>query len=287
MQRYLAMLRWVIEHGRPHDNRTGVRTRRVIGYQERFELRGGVLPLLTTKHVSFKNVFSELRFFILGLTDQGWLERRGCRIWKPWSTAEWCARQGLPADDLGPIYGFQWRHFGADYLGKDADHAGRGVDQLRRAVELIERDPDSRRIVVSAWNPVQLDRMALPPCHVLFQFSVMEGELYTHLYQRSADIFLGVPYNIASYATLTHMVAHVTGLEPGELIMSWNDLHLYENHLEQAQEQLGREPRPLPRLEIDPRWRGTGFEGLLAIEWEHLRLVGYEPAPAIRAPVAV
>ncbi|RME73548.1 MAG: thymidylate synthase [Planctomycetota bacterium] len=286
MHSYLELLRDVLEHGRPHRNRTGVPTRRVIGRQGRFDLRER-FPLLTTKHVSFRNVFSELRFFVLGRTDNAWLESRGCRIWAPWASAQWCAKQGLEPGDLGPIYGFQWRHFGATYRGMHADHTGEGVDQLRLAVETLQRDPDSRRIVVSAWNPVAQPRMALPPCHTLFQLSVVEGELYLHLYQRSADLFLGVPYNIASYACLTHMLAHVTDLRPGELIISWNDLHLYENHLDQVREQLSRTPRPLPVLRIEGIERGSGFEGLLAIEYEHLRLEGYKPAGRLRAPVAV
>jgi thymidylate synthase len=286
MRTYLDALEMVLERGVPHTNRTGVSTRRVIGHQARFDLRER-FPLLTTKHVSMKNVFNELRFFILGETDHAWLEERGCRIWKPWSTAEWCAKQGLGAGDLGPIYGFQWRHFGAAYSSKDADYADQGVDQLRRAVELVQTDPDSRRIVVSAWNPVAQPQMALPPCHTLFQLSVVNGELYLHLYQRSADLFLGVPYNIASYACLNHMIAHVTDLTPGELIMSWNDLHVYDNHIEQVREQLTREPRELPTLSIEGVPRGSGFDGLLAIDWQHIRLKGYEPAGRLRAPVAV
>jgi thymidylate synthase len=286
MRQYLETLRMVLETGTPHDNRTGVRTLRVIGHQARFDLHAG-FPLLTTKHVSLKTIFTELRFFLLGKTDQSWLEERRCRIWKEWSTAEWCAGQGLPENDLGPIYGFQWRHFGADYGGKDHCHEGTGVDQLARAMELIRTDPDSRRIVISAWEAGSLQRMALPPCHVLFQFSVMGGRLYCHLYQRSSDVFLGVPYNLASYALLTHMVAHCCDLEPGVFIHTYNDLHLYENHRAQALEQLSRAPRALPTVEILRVARGSGLEGLLDIEWDDVALRDYHPASRIRAEVAV
>lgn len=286
MHTYLDMLRLVLERGVWHENRTGVKTKRVLGHQARYDLSGGTLPLVTTKRMPFKTLFTELAFFVRGETDQRWLEERGCRIWKPWSTAEWCAKQGLPENDLGPIYGFQWRRFGAEYPGMHEPVDG-GVDQLARALDLLRDDPDSRRIVVSAWEPRSLHRMALPPCHVLFQLSVLGGKLYCHLYQRSADLFLGVPFNIASYALLAHLIAHVADLEPGELIHSIHDLHLYENHLALAEEQLGREPRALPRVEVRRVARGTWLEGLTAIEFADLALVGYDPHPKLVAEVAV
>jgi thymidylate synthase len=286
MREYLKLLSLVHDQGTPHTNRTGVTTRRVIGYQARYDLRDS-FPLLTTKHVSLRNVFNELRFFLLGKTDQAWLEKRKCKIWKPWSGAEWCAKQGLPENDLGPIYGFQWRHFGADYEGKDSRHRGLGVDQIARAVRLIQEEPDSRRIVVSAWEPGSLDRMALPPCHVLFQFTVDGDRLHTHLYQRSCDVFLGVPYNVASYSLLTLMMAHVTGLQPGSFIHSMNDAHLYENHLDQAREQLSRSPGPAPHVELSRVEPGSGLAGLLDIKWKDVTLKGYEPQGRLNAPVAV
>ncbi len=264
MRQYLDLLADILEHGVPKDDRTGTGTLSVFGRQLRFELGRG-FPLLTTKKVHLRSIIHELLWFLRGETNIASLREQGVGIWDEWADAQ---------GELGPIYGHQWRSWPA--------RDGGSIDQIARALELIERDPDSRRIVVSAWNVADLDRMALAPCHCLFQFYVAQGRLSCQLYQRSGDVFLGVPFNIASYALLTLMIAHVAGLEPGELVHTFGDVHLYTNHLEQAREQLQREPRPLPDLVIKRR-PASIFE----LRYEDFELADYDPHPAIKAPVAV
>ena len=264
MQAYLDLLRDVLERGQLRGDRTGTGTRSLFGAQLRFDLRRG-FPLLTTKKVHFKSILHELLWFLRGETNVRSLQAAGVSIWD-----EWAAEDG----ELGPIYGYQWRSW------RTAD--GRSIDQIATALEQIRNDPESRRILVSAWNVGQLDVMALPPCHVLFQFYVGEGRLSCHLYQRSADIFLGVPFNIASYSLLVLLIAQVTDLEPGDFVASFGDVHLYRNHERQAREQLGRHPRALPRLDLDPT-----VTSLFDFRAEHVTLVDYDPHPRIAAPVAV
>lgn len=264
MQQYLELMRAVLERGTRKADRTGTGTLSLFGWQSRYDLAAG-FPLLTTKKLHVRSIIHELLWFLRGDTNVAYLHRHGVSIWD-----EWADENG----DLGPIYGYQWRSW--------PDYSGGHIDQIAGVVERIRRDPDSRRLLVSAWNPAQVDAMRLPPCHVLFQFYVADGRLSCQLYQRSADVFLGVPFNIASYALLTHMVAHVTGLAPGEFVHTLGDAHLYLNHLDQAREQLARRPRPLPRLHI-----GRRVDSLFAFEYGDFELTGYDPHPAIRAPVAV
>lgn len=264
MEQYHRLLRHVLENGVPRSDRTGVGTLSIFGAQERFDLESG-FPLVTTKKVHFRSIVYELLWFLRGDTNVRYLRENSVTIWD-----EWADERG----DLGPIYGAQWRRWAC------AD--GRQVDQISQVVEQIRKDPNSRRLVVTAWNPADLPRMALAPCHALFQFYVSGGRLSCQLYQRSADIFLGVPFNIASYALLTHMVAHVCGLRPGEFIHTFGDLHLYSNHIQQAREQLSRQPRPLPRISLNPEVRS-----LEDFCYGDIELIGYDPHPAIKAPVAV
>jgi thymidylate synthase len=280
MRAYLDLLRLVLDHGKPRADRTGVGTRGIFGHQMRFELADG-FPLLTTKKLHTKSIIHELLWFISGRTDNQYLTERGVTIWNEWAGAESCARFGRQAGDLGPIYGHQWRNFGATPEA-GGGYAADGVDQLAWVVAEIRRNPASRRLIVSGWNPREAALVALPPCHTLFQFYVQDGALSCQLYQRSADIFLGVPFNIASYALLTCLVAQVTGLSPGTFVHTLGDAHLYTNHLEQARLQLEREPRPLPRLALAP-----GLTDLFAVRFEDISITGYEPHPAIKAAVAV
>ena len=264
MQQYLDLLRHIRANGVMKSDRTGTGTQSVFGYQMRFNLQEG-FPLLTTKKVHLKSIIYELLWFISGDTNIKYLKDHGVSIWD-----EWADENG----DLGPVYGHQWRSWAAP--------GGKSIDQLSQVVETIRRNPDSRRMLVTAWNPADVDRMALPPCHCLFQFYVADGKLSCQLYQRSADVFLGVPFNIASYALLTMMIAQVTGLEPGEFIHTTGDTHLYRNHFEQVALQLSREPRPLPKMVINPE-----VKDLMAFKYEDFSLEGYDPWPAIKAPVAV
>jgi thymidylate synthase len=264
MDQYLDLLRHVRDHGTAKSDRTGTGTMSVFGHQMRFDLAEG-FPLVTTKKLHLKSIIHELIWFLAGDTNTAYLKANGVSIWDEWADAN---------GDLGPVYGKQWRSWAAP--------DGRIVDQIGQAVETIRTNPDSRRIIVSAWNPADIPAMALAPCHCLFQFYVANGRLSCQLYQRSADVFLGVPFNIASYAALTMMMAQVTGLEPGEFVHTFGDAHLYLNHLEQADLQLSRTPRPLPRLEINPDVRSI-FE----FRYEDFKLVGYDPHPHIKAPVAV
>ena len=253
-----------MERGRPRTDRTGTGTIGVFGAQARFDLRE-TFPLVTTKKVHLRSIIHELLWFLRGDTNTRYLHENGVTIWDEWADAN---------GDLGRVYGAQWRSWrGAD---------GKSVDQIAEAVRLIRTSPDSRRILVSAWNPGELHLMALPPCHAMFQFHVSDGELSCQLYQRSADLFLGVPFNIASYALLTMMMAQVCGLKPGEFVHAFGDLHLYSNHLEQAREQLSREPRPLPQMRLNPARRE-----LEEFVYDDFTLEGYDPHPAIKAPVAV
>lgn len=264
MRAYLDLLRDVLDHGAPKSDRTGTGTLSVFGRQMRFDLAHG-FPLVTTKKVHLKSIVHELVWFLRGDTNIRYLNEHGVTIWD-----EWADRAG----DLGPVYGRQWRSWGA------AD--GRVIDQIAWVQDEIRRNPDSRRLVVSAWNPADLDRMALAPCHCLFQFYVADGRLSCQLYQRSGDVFLGVPFNIASYALLTAMMAQACGLEPGDFVHSFGDAHLYLNHLDQARLQLSRTPRPLPRLRLNPAIRS-----IFDFTYADVEVLGYDPAPAIRAPVAV
>ncbi len=277
MRQYLDLMRHVLEHGVRKEDRTGTGTLSIFGWQMRFDLGAG-FPAVTTKRLHLRSIIHELLWFLRGETNIRYLHEHGVTIWDEWATED---------GELGPIYGRQWRAW------RTPD--GRTVDQIAQAVEQIRTRPHSRRILVSAWNVADLPdegvgpqenvragRMALAPCHTFFQFYVAEGRLSCQLYQRSADIFLGLPFNIASYALLTMMVAQVTGLQPGELIHTLGDAHLYLNHLEQARTQLAREPRPLPRMRINPEVRD-----LFAFRYEDFELVGYDPHPPIKAPVAV
>jgi thymidylate synthase len=264
MKTYLELLRHVRDHGTRKGDRTGTGTLSVFGYQMRFDLSER-FPLLTTKKVHVKSVIHELLWFLQGSTNVAYLRANGVTIWDEWADAK---------GELGPVYGAQWRSWPSADGGK--------IDQLADIVAQIRKNPDSRRLVVSAWNPADLPRMALAPCHALFQFYVADGRLSCQLYQRSADIFLGVPFNIASYALLTLMVAQVTNLKPGEFIHTLGDAHLYLNHLEQADEQLKRAPRPLPTMKLNP-----AVKDLFGFKYEDFELLDYDPAPAIRAPIAV
>ena len=277
---YLDLLKTVLEQGKPRADRTGTGTRALFGGQLRFDLRSS-FPLLTTKKVHLKSIVHELLWFVRGETTVQSLKDVGVSIWDEWATAEKTARFGRSAGDLGPVYGHQWRNFGATKKA-DGSYEKDGVDQLARLVRDIRESPMSRRLLVTGWNPEEADQVALPPCHTLFQFHVQDGELSCHLYQRSGDVFLGVPFNIASYALLTLMVAQATGLKPGDFVHSFGDVHLYNNHVDQAREQLGREPRAFPRMQLNPE-RTSLFD----FRFEDFTLEGYDPHPAIKAPVAV
>ncbi len=264
MRNYLDFMRHILEHGTRKMDRTGTGTLSIFGAQLRFDLQQG-FPLLTTKKVHLKSIAYELLWFLRGETNTRYLKDHGVTIWDEWADAD---------GELGPVYGYQWRSWPAP--------DGRHIDQISRVLDEIKRNPDSRRLIVSAWNVADLEKMALAPCHAFFQFYVADGRLSCQLYQRSADFFLGVPFNIASYSLLTMMVAHVCGLKPGDFVHTFGDCHLYLNHLEQAREQMSRDPRPLPRMIINPE-----VKNLFAFNYEDFTLVGYDPHPAIKAPVAV
>jgi thymidylate synthase len=276
---YLDLLQRILDHGSARDDRTGTGTVSVFGHQMRFDLAEG-FPLLTTKKLHFSSILHELLWFLSGSTDNRDLQARGVRIWNEWATAEQTARFGRSEGDLGPVYGHQWRNFGAT-RNPDGTYANDGVDQISKLVETIRTNPTSRRLIVTGWNPKEADEVALPPCHTLFQFYVQDAKLSCQLYQRSGDVFLGVPFNIASYALLTALVARVTGLGAGELVHTLGDAHLYKNHLDQARLQLSRAPRKLPRLEIADK------RDLLAFTAEDVVLRDYDPHPHIKAEVSV
>ena len=264
MQAYLDLLRHIQTHGTPKGDRTGTGTTSTFGYQMRFDLSEG-FPVLTTKRLHLRSIIHELLWFLRGDTNIAYLRENGVTIWDEWADAD---------GNLGPVYGSQWRSWPAP--------DGRHIDQIAQVVDQIERNPDSRRLIVSAWNVAEIDRMALPPCHALFQFYVADGRLSCQLYQRSADVFLGVPFNIASYALLTMMIAQVTGLVPGEFVHTLGDAHIYLNHREQVALQLTRTPRPLPVMRINPDVRS-----IFGFRYEDFSLDGDDPYPSIKAPVAV
>ncbi len=264
MKPYLDLMRHVLDHGHRKSDRTGTGTLSAFGWQMRFDLAAG-FPLLTTKKVHFKSVVYELLWFLKGETNVRWLQEHGVSIWDEWADA---------GGELGPVYGSQWRSWPSP--------DGGAIDQIAQVVDSIRTRPDSRRHIVTAWNPAEIDKMKLPPCHVLFQFYVAEERLSCQMYQRSADIFLGVPFNIASYALLTLMTSQVCGLKPGEFVHTLGDAHLYLNHLDQAKEQLTRSPRPLPRVRLNP-----AAKDIFGFRYEDFTLEGYDPHPAIKAPIAV
>ncbi|MDR0535124.1 MAG: thymidylate synthase [Puniceicoccales bacterium] len=281
MLAYLELLRHVRDTGEERPDRTGTGTRGVFGAQLRFDLSRG-FPLLTTKRLHTRSIFQELFWFIAGQTNNSWLNERGVTIWDEWATPEQCRRFGRAPGDLGPIYGHQWRNFGATRL-PDGSFAADGHDQLANLVKGLRENPFGRRHIVTGWNPLEVDAVALPPCHTLFQFHVSTtGRLSCHLYQRSADLFLGVPFNIASYALLTHLLAQVCDLAPGDFVHTFGDVHIYHNHLEQVDLQLSRTPRPPPVLRLNPAVRD-----LFAFRHEDVGIEGYDPHPAIKAPVSV
>ncbi|MFP5075205.1 thymidylate synthase [Neisseria sp. WLZKY-1] len=264
MRQYLDLMRHVLEHGSDKSDRTGTGTRSVFGYQMRFDLQQG-FPLLTTKKLHLRSIIHELLWFLRGDTNIKYLHDNNVTIWD-----EWADENG----ELGPVYGYQWRSWPTP--------DGGSIDQIANLIEQIKHNPDSRRLIVSAWNPALVDEMALPPCHAMFQFYVADGKLSCQLYQRSADIFLGVPFNIASYALLTMMIAQVCGLQAGEFVHTLGDAHLYSNHFEQAKLQLTREPRPLPTMTLNP-----AVDNLFDFKYEDFELSGYDPHPHIKAAVAV
>lgn len=264
MKQYLDLLQHILTKGVMKNDRTGTGTQSVFGYQMRFDLSEG-FPILTTKKVHLKSIIYELLWFIAGDTNVKYLQDHGVTIWDEWADSE---------GNLGPVYGHQWRSWPTP--------DGRTIDQLLMVIDMIKRNPDSRRMLVTAWNPAEVDKMALPPCHCLFQFYVADGKLSCQLYQRSADVFLGVPFNIASYALLTMMIAQVCGLQPGEFVHTTGDTHIYKNHFKQVATQLSREPRPLPRMRLNP-----DIKSILDFKYEDFILEGYDPWPAIKAPVAV
>ncbi|MGX1264041.1 thymidylate synthase [Rossellomorea marisflavi] len=264
MKQYLDLCRHVLDHGTEKGDRTGTGTISTFGYQMRFDLQEG-FPLVTTKKLHVKSIIHELLWFLNGDTNVKYLQDNGVRIWN-----EWADENG----ELGPVYGHQWR----SWPGKD----GETIDQIKNLITTIKNNPDSRRMIVSAWNVADVDSMALPPCHCLFQFYVSDGKLSCQLYQRSADVFLGVPFNIASYALLTMMVAQVCDLEPGEFVHTFGDVHIYQNHMEQVNLQLTREPRPLPKLEINP-----DVKDIFGFRFEDFTLSGYDPHPHIKGVVSV
>lgn len=281
MKQYHDLLRSILTHGKEHRDRTGVGTISHFGYQTRFDLRAG-FPIVTTKRVPFRWVAEELFWFLSGDTHESNLRAKGVDIWAEWADAEHTNRFSREPGDLGPIYGYLWRSFGGTYPKFD------GVDQIANLIGEIRNNPNSRRLIVTGWDPRQAHQVDLPPCHTLFQFKVeSDGVLHCQLYQRSADAFLGVPFNISSYALLMHLVAHVCNLQVGEFIYTLGDYHIYSNHRDQVQELLSREPLPLPELEIADVGRGQGLEGLLSMRFEHLNLVGYQSHGRIAAPVAV
>lgn len=263
MRQYLKTLDFVLNNGLKKEDRTGTGTISVFGYQTRYNLQEG-FPLVTTKKIHFKSVVYELLWFIKGDTNIKYLNEHKVRIWNPWAD---------PNGELGRIYGYQWRSWTAE---------NRNIDQLSQVIEQIKSNPNSRRLIVSAWNVGDLDKMALPPCHILFQFYVADGKLSCQLYQRSADLFIGVPFNIASYALLTSMIAQVTGLEPGEFVHTLGDAHIYLNHIEQVKEQLNREPKKLPQLKLN-----KDIKNIFDFTYEDIELIGYDPHPHIKADVAI
>ena len=297
MRAYLDILRHILDNGVEREDRTGVGTIGVFGHQARFDLREG-FPLLTTKKMPFRWIAAELLWFLSGDTNEKTLRAQGVDIWKEWATAEQCAKFGREEGDLGPVYGWTWRNFGGDYVARESlqkdmvlaisTGARTGFDQIRWVIDEIRKNPNSRRLIVSAWNPSDAQVVALPPCHTMFQFYVRNGELSCHLTARSIDCFLGLPFNLASYALLTHLIARETNLGVAELVISFSDLHIYRNHLSQVAEQLTRTPRALPRLRYDfaDSWEAASTD-IFSLKTHHVQVDGYRPDAAIRAEVAV
>lgn len=282
---YLDLIKRVIRFGKIKTDRTGVGTKSLFGTQCRYSLRDGTFPLLTTKRVFWKGVVEELLWFVRGSTNAKELSAKGIKIWDGNSSREFLDKQGFPEreeGDLGPIYGFQWRHFGAQYANMHTDYTNQGIDQLREVIHKIKTNPNDRRMIICAWNPIDLPKMALPPCHCFVQFYVCDDELSCLLYQRSGDIGLGVPFNIASYSLLTYMIAHITGLKPGDFVHTIGDSHIYLNHLDALQEQLKREPREFPKLRIKNQ-----VEDIDQFKMEDFELIGYNPHPVIKMEMAV
>jgi len=282
---YLELVRKVLEEGAQRGDRTGTGTRSIFGAQMRFSLKDGTFPLLTTKKVFYRGIAEELFWFIRGSTNAAELAEKKVMIWEGNSSREYLDSIGLThreVGDLGPVYGFQWRHFGAEYTDMHADYSGQGVDQLAEVIERIKTKPNDRRIIMCAWNPADLSKMALPPCHCLVQFYVADGRLSCQLYQRSADLGLGVPFNIASYALLTVMIAQVTGLEPGEFIHTLGDAHVYNNHVEPLKEQLKRQPRQFPKIKVLKK-----VENIEDFKFDDFEVTGYDPHPKIAMDMAV
>jgi len=299
---YQDMLHHILEKGESHEDRTGVGTTSVFGYQNRFDLSER-FPLLTIKKMALKSIITELRWFLAGETDVKWLQDRGCHIWDEWATAEKCAEYKREAGDLGPVYGWSWRHFGADqrhdrWNKKNPDNAQalstQGVDQIAVLCDQLVKNPVSRRLIVTAWDPAVAADVSLPPCHSFFQCKVRKdptgnskGILDLHMYQRSADSFLGVPFNIASYALLLSLLAHTHGFKRGDFIHSFGDLHIYNNHRDQVKTVIGRVPFSSPKLLLSDEIKDRGFQGVLDFKFEHVALVGYEHHDAVKAEVAV
>lgn len=280
MKQYLELMRHIKDNGTFKGDRTGTGTYSVFGYQMRFNLAEG-FPLVTTKKVHLKSIIHELLWFLSGDTNVKYLQDNGVSIWNEWATAEQCARFGRSEGELGPVYGHQWRNFGAT-KNADGSFSPDGVDQIAALVHDLKHNPNSRRLIVSGWNPQEANQVALPPCHTLFQFYVADGKLSCQLYQRSADVFLGVPFNIASYALLTMMLAQVCDLQLGEFIWTGGDCHLYSNHLEQTELQLSREPLPLPTMRLN-----SDIKDIFAFKYDDFTLENYQSHAAIKAPVAV
>lgn len=282
---YLELIQHIIDHGSKKEDRTGTGTLSIFGAQMRFSLRNNVFPLLTTKRVFWRGVAEELLWFVSGCTNANELSEKGIHIWDANGSREFLDKQGLhhrEVGDLGPVYGFQWRHFGATYDNMHTNYDGQGVDQLADVIHKIKNNPDDRRIIMSAWNPVDLPNMALPPCHSFVQFYVCNGELSCQLYQRSGDMGLGVPFNIASYSLLTYMIAHVCGLKPGDFVHTLGDAHVYLNHIEALKKQLQREPRPFPTLEI-----AHDVPDIDSFSLDKFKITGYDPHPTIKMQMAV
>lgn len=280
MKQYLDLMRHIKDNGTFKGDRTGTGTYSVFGYQMRFNLADG-FPLVTTKKVHLKSIIHELLWFLSGDTNVKYLQDNGVSIWNEWATAEQCARFGRSEGELGPVYGHQWRNFGAT-KNADGSFSPDGVDQIAALVHDLKHNPNSRRLIVSGWNPQEANQVALPPCHTLFQFYVADGKLSCQLYQRSADVFLGVPFNIASYALLTMMLAQVCALQLGEFIWTGGDCHLYSNHLQQTELQLSREPLPLPTMRLN-----SDVKDIFAFKYDDFTLENYQSHAAIKAPVAV
>jgi thymidylate synthase len=287
MKQYHDLLRHILQEGNDRGDRTGTGTRSIFGYQMRFNLQEG-FPLLTTKKMHTRSIFIELIWMLSGNTDVAWLQERKVRIWNEWATEEQCAKFGRKEGDLGPVYGHQWRNFGATradrgiYEDPGMGYLKDGVDQIANVIESIKNNPNSRRHIVTGWNPKEADQVALPPCHTMFQFYVQDGRLDCQLYQRSADVFLGVPFNIASYALLTMMIAQVCGLEPGDFVHTFGDVHIYNDHFDQVNLQLSRAPRPLPTLKLNPE-----VTDLFEFRYPDIEIESYDPHEAIKAEVSV